>query len=1084
MLIRVRGYHDGIKAYLEKGQKQGREMERDEMDERVILAGDLDLTNDIIQSIDADAERYLNVTLSFKEDEVNHELLGEIVREFEAFAFAAYRRDEYNFYAEAHVPRIKSYADRKTGEPVERKVHVHIVIPEMNLVTARRLDPFGKVDHNERYLEAFQEHINAKYGLASPKDNRRVQFTDASEMISRYKGDVFEGANRELKASILEAMMTREVKRYDDFRALLTEYGETRTRNAGRKSEYENVKPAGAAKGVNLKEFVFSREFIELDATAKREALESNVHAQYVEPGVPRDTPLVYLDALGAWHDTRARAIKYLNSGSSFYKTYQAASPLEQRRILEHREQRFYDATGGLNERTRERTQQRHDRSGNWRDWSRLGAAGAGGRAGERARERGAGREPERAGQSQQWWNELERAHREFTGRWRAGADHDLDARFDRSRAPSQSAHRVHGMSGRGVDGDAARRQVLLPPDALLELGNQQAERTDALRWSGDRERAGRGQLETSVPRLRWREGADRNFERGGSYDERKGRWQSFGARDAVDGSDGEPEWKVMVDRMFAAWDQADEAGRTRLTRTGAGKFMRAGGPFGSREPFGLTGGRLPAGFGPREEIRSLADVQSFDAIESLPFEIRPTDTPPTTDAASVDFNASARASTGRAADTVRDQFARDLSEARTARRARERDEFTEIRATLDAGRLLAVLAHTHGLIVEKYSIGKGADGGDRIQAGSRNLNVSDFLTKEMNLSWEEAAQLLRETYRAQTGRYPEHAPRRTPERDLWGEFQQWRSAYRNELRRAWDAQADHESERRKAVKSEFYSSRSALIERPRMDLSGAQRREQLSAARVARLEAEAALRVQIAKERDALQGGASRPLTEQYRDFLQERAQEGDERALRELRRMQQIRLRTKHADDERAVNFSTPSRAVKRPAAHDRNEIIYAGPSITYEVRASGEVDYRKDGVAFLVDEGRTLRLWDSEREAIEMALRFAQQKFGSTLSLSGPGDFQAAAARVAADTRMRIVFEQPELESIRQVRVAELDAEALERRAAQRERETWERDELRDAVRHPPPPTPEDPSNPDQDAGSPADPDAPGNGPDIDR
>ncbi|MFC6307205.1 relaxase [Paraburkholderia dipogonis] len=1063
MLIRVRGYHDGIKAYLEKGQKQGREMERDEMDERVILAGDLDMTNDIIQSIDTDAERYLNVTLSFKEDEVDRELLGEIVREFEAFAFAAYRPDEYNFYAEAHVPRIKSYADRKTGQAVERKVHVHVVIPEMNLVTGRRLDPFGKVDRNERYLEAFQEHINAKYGLASPKDNRRVQFTDASEMISRYKGDVFEGANRELKASILEAVMTRDVTRYDDFRALITEYGETRTRNAGRESEYENVKPAGAAKGVNLKEFVFSREFIELDATAKREALASNVHTQYVEPGVSRDTPRIYLDALGAWHDTRAREIKYLNSGSSFYKTYQAASPAEQRRILEHREQRFYDATGGLNERTRERTQQRHDRSGHWRDWKRMGAAGAGGRA----RERGAGREPERAGQSQQWWNELERAHREITGRWRAGADHDLDARFDRSGTPSQSAHRVHGMSGRGVDGDATRRQVLLPPDALLELGNQQAERIDALRWSGDRERAGREQLETSVPGPRWREGEP----------------------DAIDSSAGEPEWKAIVDRMFVAWDQADEAGRMRLARTGAGKFMRAGGPFGSREPFGLSdafgGSRIPAGFGPREEIRNLADVQSFDAIESLPFEIRPTDAPFPTDGASVDFNAHARASAGRAADTVRDQFARDLSEARTARRAREREEFTEIRATLDAGRLLAALAHSHGLIVEKYSIGKGADGGDRIQAGSRNLNVSDFLTKEMNLSWEEAAQLLRETYRAQAGRDPEHAPRRTPERDLWGEFQQWRSAYRNELRRAWDAQAGHESGRRKAIKSEFYRARSALVERPdRMDLSGAQRRELLSAARVARLEAEAALRVQIAKERDALKGAASRPLTEQYRDFLQERAQEGDERALRELRRMQQIRLRTKRADDERAVIFRTPSRAVERRAAHDRHEIIYAGPSITYEVRASGEVDYRKAGVAFLVDEGRTLRLWDSEREAVEIALRFAQQKFGSTLSLSGPDAFQAAAARVAADTRMRIVFDQAHLESIRQVRLAELDAEALERRAAQRERDAWERDVLRDAVRHPPPPTPEDPSNPDQDAASPADPDALGNGPDTDR
>ena len=1109
MLIRVRGYHDGIKAYLEKGQKQGREMERDEMDERVILAGDLDLTNDIIQSIDTDAERYLNVTLSFKEDEVDRELLGEIVREFEAFAFAAYRRDEYNFYAEAHVPRIKSYADRKTGEPVERKVHVHVVIPEMNLVTGRRLDAFGKVDLNERYLEAFQEHINAKYGLASPKDNRRVQFTDASEMISRYKGDVFEGANRELKASILEAVMMRDVTRYDRFRALLTEYGETRTRNAGRESEYENIKPAGAPKGVNLKEFVFSREFIELDATAKREVLESNAHAQYVEPGVSRDTPQIYLNVLDAWHDTHAREIKYLNSGSSFYKTYQAASPAEQRRILEHREQRFYEAAGGLNEHTR-RTD---DRSGNWRDWLRMGAAGAGGRA----RERGAGREPERAGQSQKWWSELERAHREITGRWRAGADHDFDARFDRPGAPSESGDGLHGVPGRGVDGDATRRQVLLPADALLELGNQQAERIDALRWSGDREREGREQLGILVPRARWREGADRDFdhgggygdgparwqqpgasttrprwrqgadrdfEPGGSYGEREGRWQWSGEPDTVDRSAGEPEWKTMVDRMFVAWDQADEAGRKRLARTGAEKFKRAGGPFGAREPFGLSGGRLPAGFGPREEIRSLADVQSFDAIESLPFEsqaeIRATDTPPPADAAAAGLNARARASTGRVADTVRDQLARDLSESRSARRGRERDEFAEIRSTLDAGRLLAALAHSHGLIVEKYSIGKGADGGDRIRAGSRNLNVSDFLTKEMNLSWEEAAQLLRETYRAQTGHDPEHAPRQSPERDLWSEFQQWRSAYRDELRHAWDAQAAHESERRKTIKSAFYSARSALVERPdRMDLSGAQRREQLSAARVTRLEAEAALRVQIAKERDALKVATSRPLTEQYRDFLQERAQDGDERALRELRRMQQIRLWTKRADDERAVAFSASS-GVKQPGAQVRNEIIYVGPSITYEVLASGEVDYRKDGAAFLVDEGRTLRLWDREREAIEIALRFAQQKFGGTLSLSGPEDFQAAAARVAADTRMRIVFEQPELESIRQVRLAELDAEAIERRSAQREREAWERDELRDAVRNPRPPAPDDTINPDPDAIPPADPDTP----DIDR
>jgi hypothetical protein len=540
----------------------------------------------------------------------------------------------------------------------------------------------------------------------------------------------------------------------------------------------------------------------------------------------------------------------------------------------------------------------------------------------------------------------------------------------------------------------------------------------------------------------------------------------------------------AITSRMYERWDSADDAGRARLAATAADKFVRASGPFGQRVPYGLNpalgGGRLPADLGPRDEVRSLADVQSLDAIRSLPFE-----TAATADANAVGrFNARARASTGREADTVRDQFARDLVESRNVRRARERSEFAEIRVTLDAGRLLAALAHSHGLIVEKYRIGKGADGGDRIRAGSRNLNVSDFLTKEMNLSWAEAAQLLREAYRAQTGRSPEHAPRHTPERDLWGEFQRWRATYRAGLRRAWGEQTQLENTRRGEIKATFYSTRNALADR--LDLRPKERRERLSAARVTRLEAEAVLRDRIARERDALTRAGGRPITDQYRDFLQERAQGGDERALRELRRMQQVRLRTDHAGgagDGRAVMLNPPS-AGAEPATTGRNEIIYRGPSISYEVLATGEVEYRRDGTAFLVDEGRTLRLWDSEREAIELALRFAQQKFGSTLSLTGPQDFQAAAARAAAELRVHVVFEQPELEHIRQLRRAELDAEAQERRTAQREREGWERDELRDVVRNPQPPAEGDLSRPDQDGASHADPDAPDSEPDVER
>ncbi|WP_371883218.1 LPD7 domain-containing protein [Caballeronia sp. S22] len=271
---------------------------------------------------------------------------------------------------------------------------------------------------------------------------------------------------------------------------------------------------------------------------------------------------------------------------------------------------------------------------------------------------------------------------------------------------------------------------------------------------------------------------------------------------------------------------------------------------------------------------------------------------------------------------------------------------------------------------------------------------------------------------------------------------------YRDALRREWSAQGLHEKERRTAIKSAFYGKRSAIADRT--DLSPAQRKDALSAARVERLEGEAMLREQVIRERDALKDAARRALTDQYRDFLREHTQAGDTRALRELRRMHRLRSELARAADETdAVTF-------RSARTGEPNEIIYRGPSITHEVLANGNVDYRKDGAALFVDEGRTLRLWNQEREALEIALRFAQQKFGPSLALTGPEVFQAAAERVAAETRMQVEFADPELERIRQIPRAELDAEAADRRAAQsetdRERQAQERERLRDILRAP--------------------------------
>ncbi|MHA4875071.1 hypothetical protein, partial [Enterococcus faecium] len=64
MIVRFGGGNNGIAEYLENGRKAEREYTRDELDYRLVLDGDLAVTNSVIQSIDDKGqERYLHITL-------------------------------------------------------------------------------------------------------------------------------------------------------------------------------------------------------------------------------------------------------------------------------------------------------------------------------------------------------------------------------------------------------------------------------------------------------------------------------------------------------------------------------------------------------------------------------------------------------------------------------------------------------------------------------------------------------------------------------------------------------------------------------------------------------------------------------------------------------------------------------------------------------------------------------------------------------------------------------------------------------------------------------------------------------------
>ncbi len=340
MLIRCKGYNSGVKEYLEEGQKSGREFTRDELDERIILDGNLDLTEMIYKSIpDKGQDRYLTFTLSFKEEQIDEEKLSEITQEFKSFLMKSYASDEYNFYAEAHIPKIKTMKDRKTGESVDRKPHIHIVIPRKNLLSGNEMNPVGSYKQNEKYLEAFQEFINQKYALESPRENMRLTPTGYADMLSRYKGDEFRAKNKEFKLQILQQIHDKGIRTRQSFYELVAEYGETKIRNAGKENEYVAVKLDGDKKFTNLKETIFSDEFIVNRQTALPPLDKSVINRRFSE-WERRAGEIKYIDKISSekfrdkYYDSDAETKTLLlnNCINKFYKEYRGSDGIRSER--------------------------------------------------------------------------------------------------------------------------------------------------------------------------------------------------------------------------------------------------------------------------------------------------------------------------------------------------------------------------------------------------------------------------------------------------------------------------------------------------------------------------------------------------------------------------------------------------------------------------------------------------------------------------------------------------------------------------------------------------------------------------------
>lgn len=333
-IVRINGANKGICDYLRYGKKQGRNLSRNELDLRVALDGNLELTEQIIDSIkDADQDRYLHITISFRESEIPIETLEDITRDYKELLMHAYRPEEYNFYAEAHLPKIKHLVDLRSGSKVERKPHIHIVIPKRNLLTDTVLEPTGFVEKNKKYLDAIQEHINEKYKLESPKEFRReVGINEREIVLERVNPKEFRGSNKELKISIANSMIEKDIRSKEELGEYLRErFYEVIVRNSGTSREYFAVKNSGDKKYTNLNGAIFDGLFIEF----RLNTMHSGKYLMF-----PNE-----IDKLvGEWKTRVSKEIKYIWPASSkLREKYKTASPAGKQELIKYREERFYE---------------------------------------------------------------------------------------------------------------------------------------------------------------------------------------------------------------------------------------------------------------------------------------------------------------------------------------------------------------------------------------------------------------------------------------------------------------------------------------------------------------------------------------------------------------------------------------------------------------------------------------------------------------------------------------------------------------------------------------------------------------------
>ncbi|WP_103583745.1 aminotransferase [Campylobacter concisus] len=231
MIVKISKGEKGIADYLKTGKKRDSKLTRDEKDDRLPLAGNLDLIemSEKHQSKKKSKKHnYYHISLSFTSEEWNKLYesgnIDELIMDFLRLTFPNHDIDELFFYAEAHLPIIKEepYIPRpegalenrtlnkkhKNGEPLKREPHIHLIVSFENMKFTHSVKTGGVIytkgaakqqvkaimaKSAEKFKRVVNDILSNKYGL----NNIEPLSMDEDQLKKQYES--FKSAAQKVK---------------------------------------------------------------------------------------------------------------------------------------------------------------------------------------------------------------------------------------------------------------------------------------------------------------------------------------------------------------------------------------------------------------------------------------------------------------------------------------------------------------------------------------------------------------------------------------------------------------------------------------------------------------------------------------------------------------------------------------------------------------------------------------------------------------------------------------------------------------------------------------------------------------------